>query len=208
MTALAGQPWLAVIDMQRVFADPGSPWHCPRLAEITEPVERLAKAFRPRVTFTRFVAPAAPGGAWRSYYGEWTFALQQPDAPLYQIVDELAGLAGETLDKTTFGKWGPELAARVGAGGQLVLAGVSTDCCLLSTAVAAADAGISVKVVAGACAAATDESHQAALTIFSYYAPLIEVVGLAGALEMAAAGPGAAASGGTGPVASGGAGRA
>jgi hypothetical protein len=27
----------------------------------------------------------------------------------------------------TFGKWGPELSARVGAGGRLLLAGVSTD---------------------------------------------------------------------------------
>jgi len=70
-----------------------------------------------------------------------------------------ASRRGATLDATTFGKWGPELAAAVGAG-PLVLAGVSTDCCVLSTALAAADAGMAVQVVADACAGVTDESHE------------------------------------------------
>ena len=49
---------LAVIDMQRVFGEPGSPWLAPRFAEIVEPVRRLVVAFGPNVVFTRFVAPA------------------------------------------------------------------------------------------------------------------------------------------------------
>jgi nicotinamidase-related amidase len=72
----------------------------------------------------------------------------------------------------------PELSAKVGAGGRLVLAGVSTDCCVLSTAVAAADAGVEVQVVADACAGMNDDSHRRALDILRLYAPLIEVVGL------------------------------
>ncbi|MDX6279545.1 MAG: hypothetical protein QOH03_616, partial [Kribbellaceae bacterium] len=47
-------------------------------------------------------------------------------------MDEFRG--APTLDKTTFGKWGPELAEAVGPGGRLVLAGVTTDCCVLTTA--------------------------------------------------------------------------
>ena len=53
-------PCLAVIDMQRVFGEPGSPWLAPRFAEIVAPVRRLAEAFSPRVVFTRFLAPAVP----------------------------------------------------------------------------------------------------------------------------------------------------
>jgi len=87
-------------------------------------------------------------------------------------------MAGPTLDATTFGKWGPELAARAG-GGPLVLAGVSTDCCVLSTALAAADAGATVRVVADACAGIDDESHAKALHVMSLYAPLVEVVTVA-----------------------------
>jgi nicotinamidase-related amidase len=175
-------PCLAVIDMQRVFAEPGSPWLTPRFAEIVEPVRRLAEAFAPRVVFTRFVAPAVPYGAWRRYYDQWPFALQPPDAPIYELaVPFAAGLAGPTLDATTFSKWGPELAARA-AGGPLVLAGVSTDCCVLSTALAAADEGVPVRVVADACAGVDDESHAQALHIMGLYAPLIEVVTLADVL--------------------------
>jgi nicotinamidase-related amidase len=178
-------PYLAVIDMQRVFGDPGSPWLAPRFAEVVEPVRRLAGALAPRVVFTRFVAPAQPQGAWRQYYEQWPFALQPPDARIYELADPFGAIAGPTLDATTFSKWGPDLAARAGAG-PLVLAGVSTDCCVLSTAVAAADAGVTVRVVADACAGIDDESHAQALHIMSLYAPLVEVVTLAGVLGGAA----------------------
>jgi nicotinamidase-related amidase len=184
----SGEPaaWLAVIDMQRVFAEPDSPWLAPRFAEIVGPVRSLAQAFRPRVTFTRFVAPRVPEGAWRDYYAQWLFALQPPDARIYELVDELAGEPGPTLNATTFSKWGPELSAKVGAG-TLVLAGVSTDCCVLSTALAAADAGTLVRVVGDACAGADDDSHAAALRILALQSPLIEVVSLADVLAAAAA---------------------
>jgi nicotinamidase-related amidase len=174
-------PFLAVIDMQRVFGEPGSPWLAPRFAEIVDPVRSLAEAFGPRVVFTRFVAPAVPHGAWRQYYEQWPFALQPPDAPIYELAGQFAAMAGPTLDAATFSKWGPELAAKTGAA-SLVLAGVSTDCCVLSTALAAADAGATVRVVSDACAGIDDESHAQALHIMSLYAPLVEVVTVADVL--------------------------
>jgi len=182
-----GEPaaWLTVIDMQRVFAEPGSPWLTPRFAEIVNPIQRLVAAFRPRVIFTRFLAPEVPEGAWRDYYAQWPFALQPSGARIYELVDEFAGEPGPTLDATTFGKWGPELSARTG-GGPLVLAGVSTDCCVLSTALAAADSGTAVRVVAEACAGVDDETHAATLRILQLQSPLIEVVSLADVLEAAA----------------------
>jgi nicotinamidase-related amidase len=163
---------LAVIDMQNVFADPESPWCTPRFAEIVEPVGKLVAAFRD-VTFTRFVAPEKPVGAWRLYYDRWPFALQSPDAEIYQLVD---GFQCSTVDEITFGKWGPRLAERVGGAERLVLAGVATDCCVLSTALAAADAGVVVWIVADACAGMDDDSHQRALDIARAYSPHIEVV--------------------------------
>jgi nicotinamidase-related amidase len=172
---------LVVIDMQRVFGEPGSPWLTPRFAEIVDPIRRLARAFRPRVVFTRFVAPARPHGAWQRYYEQWPFALQPPDARIYELADPFAATAGPTVDATTFGKWGPDLAARAGEG-PLVLAGVSTDCCVLSTALAAADDGIAVRVVGEACAGIDDESHADALHILGLYGPLVEVVTLADVL--------------------------
>jgi nicotinamidase-related amidase len=181
---------LAVIDMQRVFGDRDSPWFTPRFAEIVGPIQRLVDAHRPRVVFTRFVAPGVPTGAWRRYYELWPFALQPPDARIYELVDEFAGEPGPTVDATTFGKVGDQLSAMMG-GGRLVLAGVSTDCCVLSTALAAADDGVEVQVVADACAGVSDESHAKTLDILRLYSPLVEVISLAEAVGQAA-GSGAA----------------
>ena len=166
-------PLLAVIDMQQVFADPQSPWCTPRFTDVVPPIRRLAADFGDRVVFTRFVAPPEPVGAWVDYYRDWPFALQPPDAPLYQVVPDFT--PGKTLDATTFGKWGAELADRMAGADTLVLAGVSTDCCVLSTALAAADAGVRVRVVADACAGMTDRTHSAALDVMALYTPHIQV---------------------------------
>jgi nicotinamidase-related amidase len=168
-------PLLAVIDMQRIFGDADSEWWVPRFGEIVEPVRRMVAAFGDRVVFTRFVAPAVPTGSWRDYYRRWPFALRPPDAPMYQVADAFRPVPEPTLDATTFGKWGDGLAARLGDAGVLVLAGVSTDCCVLGTALAAADAGVRVLVAADACAGAGDSSHEQTLAILRLYAPQIEV---------------------------------
>jgi len=191
MTGPAGPPGdqqatLAVIDMQRVFGDRGSPWFTPRFAEIVGPIRQLVGAYRPRVVFTRFVAPAAPTGAWRRYYDQWPFALQPPDAGIYELVDEFAHEPAPTVDATTFGKVGNELSEMLG-GGRLVLAGVSTDCCVLSTALAAADDGVLVQVVADACAGVSDDSHAKTLDILRLYGPLVEVISLDEAIRQAPA---------------------
>ncbi|RZU19696.1 nicotinamidase-related amidase [Kribbella rubisoli] len=165
---------LALIDLQRIFADPESGWATPGFERVISPTKDLLEIFGSDVVFTRFVAPEEPFGAWVPYYREFPFALQSPDADDYQLVDEFKG--ARTLDKTTFGAWGPELAAR--AGGRLVLGGVTTDCCVISTALAAIDAGVQVQVVEEACAGSTDENHRKALDIMRLYAPMIEIVHL------------------------------
>jgi nicotinamidase-related amidase len=167
---------LALIDLQNIFADPRSGWAAPDFARVIEPAKQLVERFAPDVIFTRFVAPAEPAGAWVPYYEAFPFALQAPDAEDYQLVDEFKGPA--TLDKTTFGAWGPELAAAVGPGGRLVLGGVSTDCCVISTALAAVDAGVRVQVVEEACAGSTEENHRKAIDIMRLYAPMLAIVGV------------------------------
>jgi nicotinamidase-related amidase len=160
---------LVVVDVQHVFADPASPWGAPRFPEVHPAIRRLTAAFAD-VVHTRFVAPEKPTGAWVPYYEQFPFALQPPDAPLFALLDDPGN--DPVLEATTFGKWGPELASLVGDG-PLVLAGVSTDCCVLSTALPAADAGVPVHVVTDACAGATDADHDRALAAMALYAPLI-----------------------------------
>jgi nicotinamidase-related amidase len=165
--------WLVVIDLQHVFGDADSPWGAPRFGEIRPRIRELVEAFGERVVWTRFIAPDQPSGAWREYYEQFPFALQPPDAPLYALVDESG--SAPVVDATTFGKWGPELAALVGDG-PLTVAGVATDCCVISTVLPAADAGIPVRVVSDACAGSGDDDHERALRVMSLYAPLVRLV--------------------------------
>jgi len=167
-------PWLVVIDMQEIFARPDSPWGAPGFAAIVPTVQQLVTRHAPRVVFTRFVAPEHPAGAWVDYYRQWPFALVPADDPLYELVPEVRREGSPVISCTTFGKWGEELA-RLTAGADLLLTGVSTDCCVLSTALGAADAGVRVRVVADACAGASPEDHARALEAMALYAPLIEL---------------------------------
>jgi nicotinamidase-related amidase len=167
-------PVLALIDLQRIFAEPESGWATPDFRRVVKPAQKLVELFSPQVVFTRFVAPEQPTGSWIPYYEQWPFALQPPDSYAYQLVDEFRG--ARTLDKPTFSKWGPELAEAVGPGGDLVLGGVTTDCCVITTALAAVDAGIHVRVVEDACAGVDEESHQRAIALMRLYAPMLEIV--------------------------------
>lgn len=162
--------WLVVVDLQNVFRDEGSPWTAPRFDEVRPRIRQLVEAFGDRVVWTRFVAPAEPVGAWKEYYEQYEFALQPPDAELYRLVEDPG--AHPVVDATTFGKWGPDLAEVVGQG-PLTVVGVATECCVLSTVLPAADAGVGVRVVPDACAGASDEDHERALQVMGGYAPLV-----------------------------------
>ena len=169
-------PALVVIDMQRLFGDPASPWATPGFSEIVSQVDELVTAFGPeRTTFTRFIIPDRWEGSWAPYYRQWS-AVTEPDArPLMDLAEPWASHGVPTLDRTTFSKWGEELRGAAGASRTLVLCGVATDCCVIATALPAVDAGMFVRVVSDACAGATAEAHAGALTVMGGFAPQIEV---------------------------------
>jgi nicotinamidase-related amidase len=164
--------WLVVVDLQHVFGDADSPWVTPRFEEIRPRIRELADGFGDRVVWTRFVAPDRPVGAWKEYYATFPFALQPAEAPLFALVEDPG--SAPVVDATTFGKWGPDLAAIVGEG-PITVVGVATDCCVISTVLAAADAGVPVTVVGDACAGSGDDDHERALRVMSLYAPLVRV---------------------------------
>ena len=170
---MSGRPWFVAIDMQRVFGDPSSAWCAPRYGAAAANVVRLAPRFGDRSVFTRFVAPAEPTGAWVPYYEQFPWALQPADSRLYELTDDVAAHAETTVAATTFGKWTTDLRAVVGDQPRLVVAGVTTDCCVVSTVLAAADAGASITVATDACAGSTDDNHQKALDVMALYGPLV-----------------------------------
>lgn len=188
-TTTARPTWLIVIDPQRIFADPSSDWASPFFDEAMGHIAGLAAMFGPeRTIVTRWLPTADRSTAWGEYFRTWPFADVPADDPLYELVDAARGLSAHpTVDEPTFGKWGPQLAAAIagaegsagsaGAAGpgptRIVLAGVSTDCCVIATALAAADAGVRVDLAVDACAASSAENGAAALHVMGLFAPQI-----------------------------------
>ena len=168
-------PWLMIIDMQRIFSEPSSEWATPGYAAASAGIQRLLGRFESRVCITRFLAPDPPTGAWITYYKKWPFALDPVNAPLYELSDEFISVPATMVDRTTFGKWDAETDRLLEHPQEIVLAGVTTDCCVLSTALPACDAGVHVTVVADACAGVTQNDHQRALDAMTLYSPMIDV---------------------------------
>jgi nicotinamidase-related amidase len=169
-------PWLVVIDPQAIFAAPDSAWGSPFFADAMPRIRALAEAFGERVLVTRWMPTADRTTSWGDYFAAWPFADQPASAPLFDLVPEARGLSPHaTLDRPTFGKWGAEIEQIVGRGAHVVLAGVATDCCVISTALAAADAGAHITVATDACAGSTAENHAAAVQVMGLYPPQITI---------------------------------
>lgn len=162
--------WLLVIDMQPGFGDPASPWAAPEFAQCQSRIAELLPRFGERVTFTRFVPPHTPAGAWVSYYRDWPFACDPDNAWLWDLVPVWRDRPSITGHR--FAKW-QEVRDHVPAEATLVICGVATDCCVLGTAIEAADDGRFVRLVTDACTAGTDDLHRAALDVMQDRAPMI-----------------------------------
>ena len=180
--AAAPDGWLVVIDAQQIFASPAtSPWGSPMFGGVVDRIGDLCAAYGHRVVFTRFVADPGLGGSWGSYYDDWPFALVPDEDPLYAVVPQLAAAAsraaagGRVVTAPTFGKWGADLRAVVGDQPRLTLAGVATDCCVIATALPAADAGATITVVADACAGSTPAHHAQALGAMALFGPQVTI---------------------------------
>lgn len=171
-----GDAWLVVIDPQRIFASPEeSEWGSPMFAGIVEPVQRLAEAVGPeRTVVTRWVPSEKRPGSWSDYFDAWPFADRPATDHIFDLVSDLRGrTAHPSVDRSTFGKWCPELEGVCGATPTLIVTGVSTDCCVISTVLPAADAGARVVVVTDACAGSTQDNHDAAVTVLGLYPPQV-----------------------------------
>ncbi|WP_282004222.1 cysteine hydrolase family protein [Propioniciclava sinopodophylli] len=170
------RPWLVVIDPQRIFADPDSDWGSPMWADAVRRINELLPHYAGRTIITRWVPPEASGrvGSWDAYMKAWPFADRPPTDPYFDLVDDLADVDALVLDAPTFGKW-DVLAPIVGEAAELVITGVSTDCCVISTVLPAADAGATVTVVTDACAGSTPENHAAAIQVMGLYPPQVNL---------------------------------
>jgi nicotinamidase-related amidase len=167
--------WLLVIDMQRAFADPPSPWAAADFYAALAQIDRLVAAYEGRVILTRYVPPEPLTGAWIGYYETFpSLLLPESDAAWDLKLAVPDGALVET--RATFAKWDARIAALVGPDAGVAVCGVATECCVLGTVLAAVDDGRSVRVITDACAGGTRAAHEQALGILAGFAPLISLV--------------------------------
>ncbi|MCR8669542.1 cysteine hydrolase family protein [Agrococcus sp. HG114] len=169
----ARPPALVVIDMQRIFRDPGSQWSTGGYDAAADRIGRLVEVSAGPVIWTRFVRDPAELGSWRAYYDRWSACREAPDSTAWDLTMPVRP-SDSVLSLPTFSKWGDELAALT-EGRDLVVCGVATDCCVLSTVLGAVDAGKQVTVVTDACAGATEEAHDQAVALMGMLAPMVSL---------------------------------
>ncbi|MDO4411523.1 cysteine hydrolase family protein [Cutibacterium sp.] len=178
------EPWLVIIDPQTIFASPTSQWGSPAFPDVIGPINRLVEAYHGHIIVTRWIPSVTHEGSWHDYFQRWAFADRPEDDPLFDLVEEArAWVERPTVDITTFSKWGSQLSAITGTYPHLLLTGVSTDCCVIATALAATDAGAWVKIVSDGCAGSSPQNHEAALTVMDLYSPQIEILTASEALS-------------------------
>jgi len=159
------------IDMQRLFAEKTA-WHTAALPSLIDPIRRLTELHPGRTVFTRFVTPhtaADAPGTWRRYYARWSSVLlERMPAEMMDVVPELAGFVppDREIDKYTHSAFTSEAFLEILRRDRteaLVVTGVETDVCVLTTVLDAVDRGIHVVVVTDGVASSVPAAHRATI---------------------------------------------
>ena len=173
-----------VIDMQRLF-DEETGWRVPDLAAVLRPIGKLIEHRPARALYARFITPASIGeskGAWQRYYRQWPQVIR--DRLPVGIFDLVAPLAGQAAPHQQFDKEGfsafsgpafPGMLRDLGAS-TLVLSGVETDVCVLSTALEAIERGLRVVIATDAVTSSSPAGHRATLDhVLPRFEPMLDL---------------------------------
>ncbi|WP_227323712.1 cysteine hydrolase family protein [Acidisoma silvae] len=173
MTELStARPWLIIVDMQPAFGHPDSPWCTPGLDATADRIDLIRPLFGSRVVFTRFVPPVTQPGSWAPYYAKWPFALEERHDWLWALLPRWQ--ERPSIASHQFSKWNTEMQNKLGPNPSVYICGVSTDCCVLGTALGAVDDGAHVRVITDACAAKNPEIQDRALGLLAARSPQLE----------------------------------
>ncbi len=180
------------IDMQRLFSE-RTDWHVRDFFSIVPTCAALLQHASDAALFARFVTPVTAddaSGAWQRYYRRWSGVTLGQIAPeLLDLIVDLTRLAPEApvLDKAGYSAFSnPDFATLLVARNcrTLILSGIETDVCVLSTALEAVDRGLRVIVAQDAVASGSSDGHRAALDILKQRFDMqVELAGTAEIIE-------------------------
>lgn len=163
------------VDMQSLF-DSGGPWETPWFRRVIPRIVQLTH-HRPEFTvFTRFLPVKnadQAAGTWRRYYLQWEqITLDRVNPSLLELTPELQAFVPPAMvfDKHRYSPWWDgRLHALLRDRGvdTVILSGGETDVCVLATAFGAVDLGYRVILAADALCSSADQTHDAAITLYS-----------------------------------------
>lgn len=160
-----------VVDMQELFRSHPD-WGSASLNTIVPPIQRLLKARPQNASFSRFIPPRQmdhANGAWQRYYRRWhNVTLERMDPGLVNVIGELRLWERGIVDKTGYSALGnTDFRREASESGDrcLILTGVETDVCVLSTAMEAMDLGLRVILARDAITSSSAKCHELALQI-------------------------------------------
>ncbi len=169
---------ILVIDMQKVYL-PGKPWACEHAETVVSNISKLldavidikegsANCAAPEVILTRFVAPSEEDavGIWQEYNKVNQEVNENP--VMEEFIPAIARYAEDFpyYDKCTYSCFSePNVRAAADKamvhGGDIVLTGVVSECCVLSTFFQGADLGYHFVYLKDACAGVNSDTEQA-----------------------------------------------
>ena len=136
---------LLVIDFQNVYL-PGNDWACPSMPGAIEHTRQLLSSSPScRVLFTQYLAARTPKGTWARYNEEYRSINEDPYlcdivAPLKPFLKQYPLAVKSTYSSLK----SEEVLAAAMQTDTLVLTGVVSECCVLSTMMEAIDLGLQV----------------------------------------------------------------
>ena len=164
---------LLVIDMQNVYTK-GQEWACEGVEAASASILRLLNSRMPdQVIFTRYLAAEHPEGVWKEY-NEMNAAVNA-DAWLNEMMPEFLPWVKThpVYTKSVYSSFAiPEVRDLAKHASRIVISGVVAECCVLSTALSAIDAGCKVIYLTDAVAGLNATSQKEAENILSYLSPL------------------------------------
>ena len=171
---------LLVIDMQNVYAGGGA-WCCPKAEEAAGKIKKLIneKASGIDVIFTRFIAGDEPEGTWKDYNRENAEINNDPYANGMMDVFSEELKKYPLYTKSVYSSLAiPEVKEAAKNAGKVLVAGVVTECCVLSTVMSLIDEGAYVLYLKDCAAGLDKDMEQAVEKVLKGLEPLqVKVIG-------------------------------
>ena len=166
---------LLFIDFQKVFEKDGY-WPIENYQKTLSTALRVKdKISNLKIITTQFIPPdLIKGKGWIEYYKDIPKEMCYKDYSGYKLSDNVP--QENVLTANTFGKWNEIQKHYKNQFENVYIMGVSTDCCVLTTALSAVDSGAKVFVIEDACSAQNQINHDRAIAIMKGYGPNLTVI--------------------------------